>query len=64
MAQRIANMANGMAIAIRRCHVREMAHSTPLHSYDGVEHFCGVSGQSRIRSNGDLGRFGFGDEIR
>jgi len=29
-----------------------------------VKHFCGVSGQARIRSNGYLGRFGFGDEIR
>ena len=66
MAQRIANMANRMAIAIGRCHVRDMAHSTPLQTTTRVAQFCGVSGSNRIRSNGYLGSalIGFGDEIR
>lgn len=47
MAKRIANV---MAIAIGRCHVREMAHSTPLLSTNGLTVSCGswVANQSQI----------------
>lgn len=51
MANRIAN---GMAIAIKGCHVREMAHSTPLH-YLWLRLSCGVSGCDQSQRNGDLG---------
>lgn len=56
MAKRIANR---MAIAISRCHVRDMAHSTPLH-YLWLRLSCGVSGSGQSQSNGEWVAFGFG----
>ncbi len=43
MELRIANMANRMAIAIGRCHVREMAHSTPLQTTNAAAVWSVVS---------------------
>ena len=48
MTTQMAN-ANGKPMALA-C-VRDMAHSTPLHSTTGVEVVCGVCGYDQIQSH-------------
>lgn len=47
-------IARAMAIAIGVCHVRDMAHSTPLQTTAVAKASCGVSGQGLHACSGGL----------